>query len=118
MAIYGAYNWLFQKTLSFQDISILYHISIVFLAVSFTFVFLGMKKHGLKKGIDITLTWTDKLLGKPFIYIIMIISFPAFIIILMGTYKILGQEHIIFWSMIFLAWVVSGYKLLTKYVLR
>lgn len=118
IGLYGVYCWLIDKTVYYQNVKFLYFISVVFGIVSFSLVLVAMSKHKLKKDIDITLTWTDRILGRPFVYFMILIAFPAFFMIMLGTYVLLGKEHIILWIMIFLAWIASDIRLYRKEVMR
>jgi hypothetical protein len=114
----GFYAFFFEGSVTFENVRIIHYIIPAFLIVSFLMVIRGINKHGLDDDVDITLTWTRKTF--PFIpfWIWMIIAFPALFFIAIATYAILGPEHIVFWSMIFLAWVASDRRLYQKRIAK
>jgi len=114
----GFFAFFKEKKIKIKDIKILYIIGIIFLAISFTFISIATIKHGLIEKIDFFLTCTKNILGMPFVYIAMIIAFPAFFFIMIGSYRILGKEHIYGWIIIFIAWIISNIRLFINYVLR
>lgn len=114
----GIYAFFFEKSVILSDVLILYSIFFLFLAVSFTEVLIGIHKHGLRKDVDITLTWAKRVFPFVPFWGWMIIAFPALFFIPVATLKILGPEHVVFWGMVFLAWVASGLKLYRKEIAK
>jgi hypothetical protein len=110
----GIYAFFFENSVIFENIRILHYILPVFLIVSFAMVITGMHKHKLDSDVDITLTWTKKIL--PFIpfWFWMIIAFPVLFFVIIATYRLIGNEHVVIWSMIFLAWIASNRRLYKK----
>ncbi len=116
--IIGFYSLFILKTVKFSDYNWLFYILAGFAAISFSLVLIGWKKHSLISGVDITLHWIDKVLGRPFVYIAMLVTFPVFFFALAGSYTLLGKEHIFLWGMVILAWIKSNIRLFRHYILR
>jgi len=115
--VFGIY--LLLKNLIFvSDIIPIYTVLSVWTLVSWILVIIAKNKHRLNDNIDITLTWCTKKI--PFIpyYFWMIITFPAFFLMMLSSRFILGPEHIFLWGLIFLAWVKSDYILIKKSILK
>jgi hypothetical protein len=110
----GAYAVIIDETVEFEHIKLVYAASVLFLLGSYALILLAVRKRPLNPEIDITLSWIDRTFGRPHVYISVILSFPAFALIVAGTRKILGPEHLWFWVMIFSAWFVSGVRLFGK----
>lgn len=112
LAIFGGFEF-FKGNVAFSDINLVYFIGIFFLTVSYVLVGMGTKKHGLRKEIDIMMTFLHK--GAKWLPpFFAVLGYPAFFFIMAGTYKLLGPEHIFAWGMIFLAWTVSGIRLFIR----
>jgi len=114
---YGLYLF-FNERVIFSEISLVYYIMLGFLITSFTLLLISIKKSKLKTDIDITLTWAKKTFPFMPYWSWMIIAFPALFFILIATYGLLGQEHIAFWGMVFIAWIFSNLKLYKKHIRR
>lgn len=106
----GMYEF-FLGYITALDIKSIYLVGVFFLVVSYSFVALATKKYGLEKKVDITLTFLNKIGGKWLVYFCLVLAFPAFFFIMMGTHTLLGPEHVYAWGMIFLAWAVSNVRL-------
>jgi hypothetical protein len=106
----GGYGF-FTGNVAASDVKIIYMAGLFFLASSYVLVGLGTKKYGLKKEIDITLTFLNRLGGKWCVVVLSSLAFPLFFFMMAGSYRLLGPEHICGWGMIFLAWTASGIKL-------
>lgn len=104
----------FIGKVTFFDIRWVYLVGVLFLVAAFSIVGIGAKKHGLKKQVDITLTFFNKVGGKGLMYFCLVIAFPAFFFIMAGSYYFLGQEHVFAWGMIFLAWIASSARLIKR----
>ena len=113
----GLYNFI-KGNIVIKDIIILYSICLVFLVVSFSFVIYAIQKHGLKKDVDITLTWTKKIFPFLPFWFWMLIAFPAIFFIMAATYFLIGPEHAVVWLMIFLAWIKSNLRLYNKEIVK
>lgn len=110
----GIYAFFFKKIINFENIKILYSILFIFLVVSFSMVVVGIKKHKLSSDVDITLTWAKRTFPFLPFWFWMIIAFPALFFVMVASNYLLGREHIVPWSMIFLAWVASNLRLYRK----
>lgn len=117
-SIIGLYELLIDKQIKFQQISIIYFAILFWLVFHTIFILIGIKRHGLNKDIDITLTFIYNKFGKIFVIFTMIGSFILPFFMVFGTYFLLGREHIILLAMIFLAWIASGLKLFFKKVIK
>lgn len=114
--IYGIY--LFAKGLvTFSDVAAISYIVLFFLIISFSLVLVAIKRHGLKSDVDLTLTWARKTF--PFLpyWFWMIIS-PVLFFFVVSTYWLIGREYVIFWGMIFLAWIFSNRRLYRKEIAK
>jgi hypothetical protein len=109
LAIFGGFEF-FKGHVAFADVNVVYFIGAAFLTASYILVGIGAKKHGLRKEIDITLTFLHKR-GKWFPRVFAPLGYLAFFFMMAGTYRLLGPEHIFAWGMIFIAWAVSGIRL-------
>jgi len=118
LLFYGIYAFFFEKSVVLNDIKLIFIVGIIFLIIAFILDFIGIKKHGLKRKLDITLDWYNKIFGKKSICVLIILSFPGFLFLMAGTFRIFGQEHLFFWGLIFLAWVFSDIRLLKNYVIK
>ena len=116
LTLYGIWLFFIQKTITTIQIIPIYATTLIFLIVSFYLVVVAVKKHKLKKEIDITLTWAKKNFNFLPYEFWMIISAPAIFFIMISTYYLLGEEHITLWAMILLAWIFSNYKLTKNYL--
>lgn len=114
--IYGIFLFT-RKIISFGDISLVYYITIIFIVSTSILECIGVKRKGMNKNVDITLTWLKKII--PFFpwYLWLILAFPAFFFFQITTYKLLGPEHIFLWIPIFTAWFASGIRLI-KYLIH
>jgi hypothetical protein len=107
-----------KGTIKFSDISLMFIIFSIWGLFSFFLVFVGWKKHGLIKKVDITLTFINKYFGRIFVYLAMIISFPVFYFDMAGSYYVFGKEYIIFWILILGAWIVSNIRLIRRAIIQ
>jgi hypothetical protein len=114
---YGVYIFLIGNT-TIQNIIVIYSTMCIFLLASFSLLFMAIRKHGLKTDIDITLTWAKKTFPFLPFWFWMIISFPAILFIQLATFDLMGEEHLILWGMIFLAWIFSNYRLARDFILK
>ncbi len=119
----GLYAVFIEKSVSFRSIKTVCIIFLVFYIVSHILVIIGMQKHGLIKGVDITLTWVKNNLdflnaGNLIVYTAIFLIYFIFPFIVAGTYRLLGKEHVFLWMMIFSAWIASNIKLFVNYVLQ
>jgi len=114
----GAYGLLISKTLIFQNFKIVFIIFALCYFLGTILVYTATKKHGLTKGIEITYNWIYRHTGKFFVYLMLVLIYPILFFTIAGTSFILGPEHVILWTMIFLAWIRSGYKLAKNYILK
>ena len=112
----GLYEFI-RSNVIYSNITLIYGACLIFLVISFSLVIYGIKKRGLNKKVDITLTWTKKVFPFVPFWFWMIIAFPALFFIMLATYYLLGPEHIIFWAMVFLAWIASNVRLIRKILL-
>lgn len=117
LAIFGGFKFFKDGNVNFIDIKIIYFIGVLFLAISYILILCSVKKHGLKKKVDITMTFLNKIGGKKLAVFMAILGFPSFFFMMAATYILIGPEHIYAWGMIFLAWSVSGIRLF-KYTLK
>ena len=101
-----------------KNVYVISFIVLVYDALAFINIGLVLRKHKLNHKIDFTLTWIKKTLGIFFVYVAVIISFPALFFIVLGTYKLLGYEHIYLWVLVLIAWLVSGIKLFKNHVIK
>ena len=118
LVVYGFYAWYFEKIVSFENIKIIASIFLVFAAFSLSLVFFAIRRHGFIKEVDINLTWIKKHFGIVFAYLCIFLAFPVYVFIMLGTYRILGKECIIFWALIILAWAFSNIRLIKKGMLK
>ncbi len=114
----GIYGLFIKKDVKFKDLKYLYYVILFFAVVSEVFILLAVLKHGLLPGIDITWAWIAVNLGNIPLILIILLSFPVYLIMLAGTYKLIGKEHVFIWGMICLAWIVSNYRLFVTYVIK
>jgi len=117
LASVGFYYWFFKKIVLFKEIQPVGYILLLFITLSFIFILIGIKKHGLNPRLDITLSWVDKNFGRIFVYLTMIGTYPVLIFTMFTTFVLLGKEYIVFWIMIFIAWTISGIKVL-RYLIK
>ena len=96
---------------SFSNVRIIYLLMAFSLLGAFTLVSYGVKKKGLVKDVDITLTWAKKTFPKISYHFWLILAFPAIFFMIISTRHILGEEFIFFWLMILLAHTASNYRL-------
>ena len=108
----------FLRGTEYDSFRILYYVSFVYLTTGFILVLIACLKHELNPQIDYTLSWFKKTLGKFSIYLAFIVSYPAFFFMIIGTYYLLGNEHIYLWILVFGAWTVSQLKLFFRYVIK
>ncbi|VVB79641.1 Uncharacterised protein [uncultured archaeon] len=104
-----------SNRINFQEILPIYYLVAGYMLFSFILVFVGISKKGLGKKVDITLTWAKKVFPIFPFYFWMLVAFPALFFIMLATLFFLGQEHIFFWAMVLLAWILSNYRLF-KYI--
>lgn len=116
ITLIGLYTYFFIGGVDFNIINVLFYINAIYLTMGFVFVYLACLKHKLKPKIDYTLSWIDKTLGRFFIYVAVVISYPAFFFMLIGTFSVFGKEHVYLWIMILWAWTVSQIRLFLRYV--
>lgn len=114
----GLYSYFFEKNIFFSDIKIIYWILIILYTISLFLVFLAIRKHGIKPDIDRLSEWTYRIFGEEILFLGAISNYVLYFFILIGTYTILGREHIYLWIMIIGAWIVSQGKLFLRYVIK
>jgi len=117
LAIIGFYFWFMDKGVRFKEIIPLFYVLLLFITLSFIFALIGIKKYDLNPKIDITLSWVDKTFGRIFVYLTMIGTYPVLIFNMIATFILLGKEYVVFWMMIFVAWTISGTKVL-RYLIK
>lgn len=115
LAAFGVYGLVNGKVF-LSDISLVYFVLLIFLTGSCVLVGSGSRKRGLSKQIDVTMTfWKKKANWIPRFF--MVFTYPLFLFMMLGTRFLLGPEHVFAWGMIFLAWTVSGIKLI-RYIMK
>lgn len=114
----GIYGIFIKKDVKFKDLKYLYYVILGFAVVSEIFILLAVHKHGLLSGIDITWAWIAERLGSAVAVLAAVLSFPVYYVMLAGTYKLLGKEHVYIWGLVCLAWTVSNIRLLIKFVIN
>jgi len=114
----GIYT-LINHRVSFEDIKYVYYALMVFALFSFASVIYAVSKHGLNNDVDITLTWCKNVFPfVPYYFWMVVAIFPSFFFITFTTYYALGNEHVVLWAMIFIAWIRSNVRLYRKEVLK
>ena len=114
----GIYSFFFAKTVAFYDIAAIYSLIFIFMTGTVILEGISLKDHKLDGDVDLTLALFRQIM--PFIphWFWLIIAFPALFFIAAGTYTILGKEHVLFWAMIFIAWVFSDIRLYHKRIAK
>jgi len=109
----GIYAYYFEGSITFKEIAALWFICVIFLIGACIFEGILLYKEGEKinKNIDITFTWLRKKMPFIPVWLYLLLSFPAFIFMLMATKRIFGEEYIILWIMVFIAWTFSTFRL-------
>lgn len=85
-SLFGLYELFINKSANFEDIKIIYFCILFWLIFHTIFILIGIKRHGLNKDIDITLTFLYSKFGKVFVIFTMIGSFILPIFMVFGTY--------------------------------
>jgi len=101
-----------------RSIYILYSIIFIYNTLAFVNIYFALKKHRLSSGVDYSLNWIKRTLGQFFVYVAVVISYPCLFLMAIGTYGLLGDEHIYLWIMVILAWTASGIRLLRNHTLK
>ncbi len=116
--IVGLYSYFFEKNILLFHFFVIYSIVAVYYLIGVIFISIASKKHGLSNKIDVIAEWTVRVFGKTFYAFALIVSLFLLFFSVVGTYRILGFEHIYLWAMIILAWSRSGIKLFRNYVIK
>ena len=111
----GLYGLLSGKA-TFEDIKILYYALVIFYIICHILLLFGFKKYGIKSKVDITAEWIKRNLGTAYVFIGMVSLYFLIIFVLLGTFTLLGKDHIYLWILILGAWTVSNTKLTMRFV--
>jgi len=113
----GIYSF-FSGDIIPRNVYVISLIVLIYNTLAFVNIFLALRKHRLNHKIDYTLIWIKKFFGKFFVYVAVVISYPALFLIILGTYKLLGYEHTYLWILILFAWALSGLRLFKNYIMK
>lgn len=108
----GIYALFFERSVVFAEISFLYYVLVVFLVGTCILEGIALSKHEMDKDIDITFSWLNRKLPFIPVWLWMTLAFPAFLFMIIATFKLFGKEYFVLWAMILLAWAASGVRLL------
>jgi hypothetical protein len=112
----GFYSLFIKKEIKFKQIRREYFIFLALMLISDICVIIASLDFGLIPQVDITLAWLRDNFGLVLTIVFELLSYPFFVLIFAGTYKILNKEHFYLWLLVFLAWTVSIARLFVNYV--
>ncbi len=102
-----------STTVLFENILPTYSILIAFMIVSYILIYIGYKdnKKHINKHIDVFLTFMKTHELWKIVPILLAASFPLVIFIVIGSYIVMGPDHIYIWAIVFVGWIGSNARL-------
>lgn len=114
LSIIGGY-YLLIREVELKDVEPIVFLCFVGHALSIVFITYFSLNYGMSSRVDITFSFLYHTLGLLPAVILGLMFFPAIIFLVIGTRKIFGEEYLYFWTMVLLAWIASGFKLIHRF---